>query len=110
VVVLLQDGPELDGGEGPPHYQLDRAAVQPAEDARADATEKEDPELLQVGLPLRARASISSGATSTLSVSGSRETAGRRAISMIRVESFGDIRGWRGRGEGEIFFSCFHTI
>jgi len=26
VVVLLQDGPELYGGEGPPHYQLDRAA------------------------------------------------------------------------------------
>ena len=48
VVVLLQDGPELDGGEGPPHAQLDRAAIQPAEDARADASDKEDPELLQV--------------------------------------------------------------
>ena len=29
VAVLLQDGPELHGGEGPPHYQVDRAAVQP---------------------------------------------------------------------------------
>jgi hypothetical protein len=41
-----------DGGEGPSHYQLDRAAIQPAEDARADAADKEDPELLQAGLPL----------------------------------------------------------
>jgi len=42
-----------DGGEGPPHYQLDRAAVQPAEDARADAGDKEDPELLQVGVAVQ---------------------------------------------------------
>ena len=48
-MVLLQDGPEMDGGEGPPHVQLDRAAVQPAEDDRADAGDEEDPELLQVG-------------------------------------------------------------
>jgi len=47
VVVLFQDGPELDGGEGPPHYQLDRAAVQPAEDAGTDASDKENPELLR---------------------------------------------------------------
>ena len=60
VMILLKDSPELDEGEGPPHMQLNGAAVQPAEDARADAGDKEDPELLQVGLPLRARASISS--------------------------------------------------
>jgi hypothetical protein len=48
MVVLLQDGPELDGGEGPSHYQLDRAAIQPAEDAGADATDKEDPESLHL--------------------------------------------------------------
>ena len=53
VVVLLQDGPELDGGEGPPGYQLYRAAVQPAEDARADAGDKEDPVLLQVGVAVK---------------------------------------------------------
>jgi hypothetical protein len=62
VMVLLQDGLELDGGECPPHFQLHRASIQPAEDAGADAGDKEDPELLQVGLPLRARASISSRA------------------------------------------------
>ena len=49
------------------------------------------------GLPFRPRASISSGAMRTLSVSGSRETAGRSWIS-IRVGGFGDIRGWRVRG------------
>jgi hypothetical protein len=37
-------------------------------------------------LPFRARASISSGATSTLSVSGSRETAGRSWISSISIK------------------------
>ena len=48
-MVLLQDDPEMDGGEGPPHAQLhDELAVQPAEDARADAGDKDDPELLQV--------------------------------------------------------------
>jgi hypothetical protein len=43
------------------------------------------------GLPLRAWARISSGATSTLSVSGSRETAGRSSSSMISVER---LRGY----------------
>jgi len=48
-VVLLQDGPELEGGEGPPHIQLhDELAVQLAEDAGANAGDKENPELLQV--------------------------------------------------------------
>jgi len=32
-----------------PHYQLHRAAIQPAEDAQEDARE-DDPELLQVGV------------------------------------------------------------
>ena len=49
MVVLLQHGLELNRCEGPPHYQLDRAAIQPAEDARADAGDKEDPESLQMG-------------------------------------------------------------
>jgi hypothetical protein len=48
VVVLIQDGPELDGGEGPPYYQVHVAAVHPAKDARADAGDENDPELLQV--------------------------------------------------------------
>jgi hypothetical protein len=53
VVILLQDGSELDGGEGPPHVQLHGAAVQPSEDARADAGDKEDPGLLQVGVAVQ---------------------------------------------------------
>ena len=39
-----------DGGEGPPHIQFPGAAIQPAEDARADAGDEGDPELLQVGV------------------------------------------------------------
>ena len=42
-----------DRGEGPPHYQLDRAAVQPGEDARADAGDKEGPELPQVQVAVK---------------------------------------------------------
>jgi len=72
-----QYGTELDGGEGPPHYQFVGAAVQPAEDARADAGDEEDPGLLQVGVAVQARASISSGTMRTLSVSVSREMAGK---------------------------------
>jgi hypothetical protein len=50
VVVLLQDGPELDGCEGLPHYQVHGAPVQLAEDARADAGDEDDLERLQVGV------------------------------------------------------------
>ena len=81
VVVLLQDGPELDGGEGPPHAQLHGAAVQPAEDARADAGDKEDPELLQVGVAVQGPGQHLLGGDE-----GRRETAGRSSSSMIRVE------------------------
>ena len=61
VVVLLEDGPELDGGEGPPHVPLQGAAIQSAEDARADAGDKEDPELLQVGVAVSERAASPPG-------------------------------------------------
>jgi len=83
-----------DGGEGPPHSQLhDELAVQPAEDAGANAGDKENPELLQVGVAVSER-SISSGAMRTAQgSSGSRETAGRIWISMIRV---GGLRGYQG--------------
>jgi len=40
VVVLHQDGSELHGGEGPSHVQLDRAAVQAAEDTRTEAEDE----------------------------------------------------------------------
>jgi len=48
-MVLLQDGPELDGGEGPPHYKLDRDAVQSAEDARMDVVDEMVFDMHQVG-------------------------------------------------------------
>jgi len=84
-VVLLQDGPELEGGEGPPHYELHGAAVQPAKDARANAGDKEDPELLQVGIAVKGPDQHLLGGDEDASmVSGSRETAGKS-----------------GRGEGE---------
>jgi len=78
VVVLIQDSPELNGGEGSPHNQLDRAAVQPGEDARADAGDKEGPELLQVGVAVQGP-----GQHLLAGDEGSRETAGRSWISMI---------------------------
>jgi hypothetical protein len=80
-----------DGGEGPPYYQLHRAAVQPAEDARADTGDKDDPELLQVGVAVRSAQHLLGGDKHASMVSGSRETAGRSSISMIRVE---ELRGY----------------
>jgi hypothetical protein len=38
-MVLIQNCPELNGGQGPLRHQLDRAAVVLAEDARAGAVE-----------------------------------------------------------------------
>ena len=42
VMVLLQYGHELEGGEGPPHIQLGDVPVQPAEDAGVIAADEED--------------------------------------------------------------------
>jgi len=81
-----------DGGEGPPHYQLDRAAIQPAEDARADAGDKKDPELLQVGVAVEGPGQhLLRGDEDASMVSGSRETAGKSWISIGRM---GGLRGY----------------
>ena len=45
--VPLQDGHELEGGEGPAHIQLGDVAVQPAEDAGVVAADEEDLVALQ---------------------------------------------------------------
>ena len=42
VVVLLQDGHQLEGGEGPAHIQLGDVPVQAAEDAGVVAADEED--------------------------------------------------------------------
>ncbi len=47
VVVLLQYGHELEGGEGSPHVQLGDVPVQPAEDAGVVASDEEDLVTLQ---------------------------------------------------------------
>ena len=72
-MVLLQDCPELDGGECPPHVQLHGAAVQPTEGARADGGDKQDPELLQVGVAVKGP-----GQHLLRGDEGRRERAGRR--------------------------------
>ena len=48
VVVLIQNGHELKGGEGPAHIQLGDIAVQTAEDARVVAADEDDLVALQV--------------------------------------------------------------
>ena len=55
VVVLLQDGHELEGGEGPADVQLGEVAVQAAEDARVVAADEEDLEALQVVVAVEGR-------------------------------------------------------
>ena len=47
VVVLLQDGHELEGCEGAAHLQLGEVAIQPAEDAGVVAADEEDLVALQ---------------------------------------------------------------
>jgi hypothetical protein len=100
-VALLKDGPELDGGEGPPHYQVRGAAVQPAEDVRADAGNEDDPELLQAGLPFRARASISSGAISTLERLGEQGDGWQEFDSHDWSGGASEWRGFEGYQEAE---------
>jgi hypothetical protein len=71
-----------DGGEGPPHVW--GATVQLAEDAGADAGDKENPELLQVGVAVQGPGQHLLGGDENASmVSGSRETAGRSSISIV---------------------------
>jgi len=89
VVVLIQDGPELDGGEAPPHY-LDRAAVQPAEDARADAGDKEDPELLQVGVAVKGPGQHLLGGDKHAQRLGEQGNVGQEL----------DFHRWNGRASG----------
>jgi len=50
VVVLLQYGHELEGGEGSAHFQLGDVPVQPAEDAGVVAADEEDLRALQFGV------------------------------------------------------------
>jgi hypothetical protein len=103
VVVLLQDGHELEDCEGAAHIQLREVTIQPAEDAGVVATDKEDLVALQFQVAIESPASSSTGATRTRKVSGSRETVGRSSISM---RGYGWLRGYegeaRGRGESEV--------
>ena len=50
VMVLLQDGHELEGCEGPPDLQLREVTIHPAEDARVVATDEKDLVVLQFQL------------------------------------------------------------
>lgn len=50
VVVLLQYGHELEGGEGSAHVQLGDVPVKPAEDAGVVAADEEDLIALQFGV------------------------------------------------------------
>ena len=84
VVVLLQDGHELEDCEGAADLQLREVAIQPAEDAGVVAADVEDLVALQVQVAVQGSVSISTGATRTLKVSGSRETAGWSSISIDR--------------------------
>ncbi len=48
MVVLLQDGHELEGRKGPPDLQLGEPAIQPTEDARVVAADIKDLVALQI--------------------------------------------------------------
>lgn len=69
---------------------LGKVTKQPAEDAGVAARDAEDLVSLQVKWLFRSSTSISTGATRTLNVFSSRETAGWSSISMDRIVSFED--------------------
>ena len=71
VVVLLQDGHELEDGKCAAHIHFSDVTIQSAEDAGVVSAGEEDLVALQVEVWLfRASASISTGATKTLNVGG----------------------------------------
>jgi hypothetical protein len=87
-----------DGGEGPPHYQVHGAAIQPAEEGRADAGE-DDPELMQVGVAVKGSGQYLLGGDKELRTSGCREKAGIGSIPCIECRSIGDLGGGEGRAK-----------
>ena len=63
----------------------------PAEDARADAGDKEDPGLLQVGVAVKGPGQHLLGGNKDAKRLGEQGDGGRSSISMIRV---GGLRGY----------------
>jgi len=53
VAVLIQDGHELEGGEGPADLQLGDVAIQPAENAGVVARDVEGPVALQIDVAVQ---------------------------------------------------------
>jgi hypothetical protein len=89
VVVFLLYGHKLEDSKGPLDIQLGDVAIQPAEDTGMVGTDIEDfVPAASLRLLLIAFTSISTGATRTLNVSWSRETAGCSSISMKENEWF----------------------
>jgi hypothetical protein len=69
--------------EGAAHFQVGEVAIKTAEDAGVVAVDVEDLVALQVKMTVQGfDTSISTGATRTLRVSGSKETAGCSSISI----------------------------
>ena len=107
VVVLLQDGHELEDCKGAAHFQGGEVAVQPAEDARVVAADEEDLVALQFRWLLRASASISTGAMRTLNGLGEQGDGGEEFDFHDReMGGCGDMRARQGGGakvKGKLF-------
>jgi hypothetical protein len=97
VVVLLQDGHELEGGKGPANLQLGEIAIQAAEDAGVVATDKEDFEALQGELAVQGFDQHLHGGDQDIEglFEQGRRQAGVR-FSWAKWEDVRDLRGWEG--------------
>jgi hypothetical protein len=83
VVVLLQDGHELEGGKGAADLQRCDVAVQAAEDAGVVAADEEDLVALQFRVADEGAGQQLRWRDEDVEVSSSRETTGWGSISMI---------------------------
>ena len=107
VVVLLQDGHELEDGEGAAHFQLREVAVQPAEDAGVVAADEEDLVALQFQVAVQGAGQHLHGGDEDAEGLGEQGDGGEEF-------DFHDRNGWlrgyegeaRGRGESEGLSCC----
>jgi len=94
-----------DGGDGPPHAQLHGAAIQLAEDARADAADEKYPELLQVGIAVQDPGQHLLWGDEDANDGDQGDGGQEFDFHELKWEGFEDIWGWGGRKKRKL--SCF---
>jgi len=107
MVVLLQDGHELEDGEGPAHIQHRDVAVQPAEDAGVVAADEEDLVALQFRVAVDGTGQQLHGGDQDAEGLGEQGDGGEEFDIHDREQRLRGYQGEaRGRGESEGGICC----